>query len=480
MRIKFLSFIASFFMVSFVITSCLDNDNDIEYSPDATIHAFALDTIGYGVNYKFTIDQLGGLIYNEDSLPVHADTIINKILIKTLTTASGLVTMKNTEDLDSIVNINDSIDLTKYVNAPQEGKYLKFTVWAPDGLNKKEYSITVRMHRQIPDSLNWGKEPIASNPVNGAGKQKLVIANDKILLFTENSDKVYSVTIPAASTPVNPSNYGKNWEEYVAEIPEGAKISSIVSFLNNLYLVTADGEVYSSGDGLSWAKNEALSQAHTTDLIAGFSDNDGNNYKNIKGLAGIIEEDGKRYFNFTNEDATAWSDTKGDIVPNNFPISNLSADVYSTETGVLNAIVVGNTRVGLANDTATIVWASENGKSWYAMESYYNCPKLVDPSIIHYNNAFYICGKDETKGFEKFYVSPTLLVWNGVNSMFMLPGVVPAEEAPTISAANGFSGKLANYSMIVDRNHFIWMIGGNDINEIWRGRVNKLGFIIQE
>jgi hypothetical protein len=57
MKIKFLSFIASFFMVSFVITSCLDDDNNIEYSPDATIHAFALDTAGLG-SYKFTIDQL--------------------------------------------------------------------------------------------------------------------------------------------------------------------------------------------------------------------------------------------------------------------------------------------------------------------------------------------------------------------------------------------------------------------------------------
>ena len=44
-------------MVSFVITSCLDDDNNIEYSPDATIHAFALDTAGLG-SYKFTIDQL--------------------------------------------------------------------------------------------------------------------------------------------------------------------------------------------------------------------------------------------------------------------------------------------------------------------------------------------------------------------------------------------------------------------------------------
>ena len=112
MRIKFLSFIASFFMVSFVITSCLDDDNDIEYSPDATIHAFELDTI-YGISYKFTIDQQNGLIYNQDSLPVHADTIIDKILIKTLTTASGVITMKDKEERDSIININDSLDLRK-------------------------------------------------------------------------------------------------------------------------------------------------------------------------------------------------------------------------------------------------------------------------------------------------------------------------------------------------------------------------------
>ena len=110
MKIKFLSFIASFFMVSFVITSCLDDDNNIEYSPDATIHAFALDTAGLG-SYKFTIDQLSREIYNEDSLPVHADTIIDKILIKTLTTASGVVTMKDKSGNDSVLNINDSIDL---------------------------------------------------------------------------------------------------------------------------------------------------------------------------------------------------------------------------------------------------------------------------------------------------------------------------------------------------------------------------------
>ncbi|BDW74530.1 hypothetical protein BFINE_03250 [Bacteroides finegoldii DSM 17565] len=111
-------------MVSFVITSCLDDDNDIEYSPDATIHAFELDTI-YGISYKFTIDQQNGLIYNQDSLPVHADTIIDKILIKTLTTASGVITMKDKEGRDSIININDSLDLRKK---------LEIKVWSTEAL----------------------------------------------------------------------------------------------------------------------------------------------------------------------------------------------------------------------------------------------------------------------------------------------------------------------------------------------------------
>ena len=150
MRIKFLSFIASFFMVSFVITSCLDDDNNIEYSPDATIHAFSLDTIGYGITYKFTIDQQKGEIYNEDSLPVHADTIIDKILIKTLTTVSGVITMKNKADEDSIININDSIDLRNPI---------KIKVWSTEALagispdQTKEYTIEVRVHKHDPDSF---------------------------------------------------------------------------------------------------------------------------------------------------------------------------------------------------------------------------------------------------------------------------------------------------------------------------------------
>ena len=205
----------------------------------------------------------------------------------------------------------------------------------------------------------------------------------------------------------------------------------------------------------------------------------------------VVEINGEKYFSFAEKDATWEKDIdKLTAVPAEFPINNLSADVYATESGTLNAIVVGNTKDGLDNDTATVVWASEDGKSWIPMEipSNNNCPKLVDPSIIHYNDAFYICGKetkDDAKGFQKFYTSPTLLVWKGVDRMFMLPGILPPvkleggiTQHPSLHESS-FKGKEANYTMVVDRNHYIWMVGGQGIDKIWRGRVNKLGFLIQ-
>ncbi len=493
MRIKFLSIIASFFMVSFVITSCLDNDNDVNYSPDATIHAFELDTIGYGVNYKFTIDQISRLIYNVDSLPVNADTIINKILIKTLTTASGIVTMKDQSDQDSIVNINDSIDLLKYVNATKHNNFLVLKVWAPDMQTQNEYKVNIRMHTMIPDSLSWGDKPIASNPIGvTTEKQKFVTLGDEILLFTQNSNNVvYSTTIPAGS-PTDHLNYGQSWDLKNANLPEGADVTSIIRFDEKLYLL-ANNKVYNSTNGLAWAEDAVLnpSGATVSNLITSFSDSDGSNHKKINGIAGIVEINGKKYFSFAEKDATWEKDIdKLTTVPAEFPSNNLSADVYATESGILNAIVVGNTQdLDSKKDTATVVWASEDGKAWIPMEipSNNNCPKLVDPSIIHYNDAFYICGKenkDDAKGFQKFYTSPTLLVWKGVDRMFMLPGILPPVKleggvTQYPYSEYSFKGKEVNYTMVVDRNHYIWMVGGKGIDKIWRGRVNKLGFLIQ-
>ena len=251
MRIKFLSIIASFFMVSFVITSCLDDDNDIEYSPDATIHAFELDTIGYGISYKFTIDQQKGLIYNQDSLPVHADTIIDRILIKTLTTASGVVTMKDKAGRDSIINISDSLDLREK---------LEIKVWSTEALagiapdKVKTYTIDVRVHKHDPDSLSWGYVGKIDDEIKGA--QKTI----------KLKDEYFTYSMDGSSVKVHSSSDLSNWS--LQDATGLATLPNSILPLEKIILATADNQVYESTNGTTWTESNKFSGEVNTFISA--------------------------------------------------------------------------------------------------------------------------------------------------------------------------------------------------------------------
>ncbi len=445
MRIKFLSAIASLFIMSFAITACLDSDDNIEYSVDATIHAFSLDSV-FGKDYKFTIDQVRGEIYNLDSMPMNADTVINKILIDTLT-VTGFVTSKadTPNAQDTLINLQDSINFLGTMEKP-----LIFKVWTPDLAYTKEYKISVRIHRQDPDSLNWGK--ITDNPIKGI--QKAIMLGEYIFNFAEGDNK-YVYTTPWSD--------GKSWKQtQLVGMPENFKLSSLINFNSHLYITTEDGNVYHSANGTTWDKHSGLSTGNVENLIASFyTPNPSQNLTKIVGISGIIKgADGKLKFNMTDITGNKWDDeTTAKEVPDNFPLNSITSQVYSTKMNVLNAILVGNTKEGLSNDTLTAVWTSEDGKTWINITegSTFTCPKLQDPYIMKYGEAFYIFGK----GFEHFYTSPNLLVWTPIETKFLFP--------------KELRGKESDYSMVVDEKHFMWLMCSSP-SETWRGRLNRLGF----
>ena len=379
MRIKFLSFIASFFMVSFVITSCLDDDNNIEYSPDATIHAFALDTAGLG-SYKFTIDQLSREIYNEDSLPVHADTIIDKILIKTLTTASGVVTMKDKSGNDSVININDSIDLRED---------LTIKVWSTEALagispnQTKEYTIKVRVHQHDPDSLRWKYINEIDNQITG--EQKSIILGSEVLTYSVvgNELRVYKNSL---------TNFGNGVSQETVGLPEGQLPTSIVTFQFNrsitmLYATSAgDGHVYESADGINWGKSSMFGEGVEL-LLATLTNNDISRICYTKKGA-----DNQRYFYYQTNDIpqeTLDEAENGGKVPANFPTKNISYTVYESATNIKSVLLVGDTETAtLADDSeleTTIVWAYDGSKwvEFSTTSSVAYCPKYTQPSIIY-------------------------------------------------------------------------------------------------
>ena len=165
MRIKFLSVIVSFLIVSIAVSSCLDSDDNYEYSSDATVHAFGIDTI-HGKHYKFSIDQLNRRIFNKDSLPVGSDTIIDRILIDTFS-VNGWITSGS--PTDTLFNMADSVNLLPAMNKNNGG--MEFTIHAADGVTTRKYTLEIRVHLQDPDSLVWKEmTPFSNTAISGNQK----------------------------------------------------------------------------------------------------------------------------------------------------------------------------------------------------------------------------------------------------------------------------------------------------------------------
>lgn len=441
MRVKSPLIVLSILLGSLAVSSCLDSNEVTEFSSNATITSFGIDTI-HGVEYEFEIDQIKNLIYNRDSLPVGSDTIIDRTLITTLTTAGMAVT-----SADTLFNTEDSVNLLPAMNkSGEEG--MQFKVHAADGITTRTYTLQIRVHLQDPDSLVWKdmqKEGDVFSATATRGEQKAVILGNELLVYTAHNQLYYTS-----------SKVGEyQWHNAAVNgLPAGIQLSSILSYGNALYALTADThEVYTSADGRTWTPVTTL----------------GNRVKALIGevnglMSGIVEKDGQEYFDTFGSDTQTWSDTGLQPVPAGFPHSHLCATRQANGNGTVKTYIAGT-----ADDaaSATIPWCSEDGKLWVKLETVSAaCPLLSNPFIMYYGDRFYMLGGN----MEAIYSGLTGIAWYKTETKFLLPET--------------FKGKN-NYSIVVDptvnaddKRDFIWVVfGGNGAaNEVWRGRLNRLGF----
>ena len=458
MKLRVLNILASLFVAACVITSCLDDDSvEVEYSSDASITAFSivdsiityysattaegndttLSTAVIGSDYPFVIDQHSGQIYNADSLPVGTD--VSKVVVSITSDYYTFIVAET----DSVWEEGDSLDFTSPI---------QLKVMSQMGTYGKTYTAQINVHQQDPDSLAWTQ--LAGNFSTDIQAQKAVYANNTLYVFAEQDDQV---AMTCAST-----DDGRTWTALQAiDIPVKADYTSVMAWGEQLYIL-ADNTLYTSTNGINWTKVET-SQAIAKLLANVYTENE-------KRMIGVDEEG--RYIE--SADGIEWMTY--DALPSDFPTSNYSFAAYKLATNsALNRIVLLGASEAESSDTTTVAWTQLTGEQgWSDLltdKTAYACPRLENACMIHYNNQLYTFGGQGGKEtviepFSAIYASEDNgITWKAFTSKVMFPETF----GDLYEQADG------HYSCVVDDEHHIWVMW-SQTGEVWRGRINKLGF----
>lgn len=457
MKLRVLNIIFGMFMAACIATSCLDNDVvEYEYSSNASITGFSivdsivtqyetvidgkdttLSTAVIGTDYPFVIDQNEGLIYNMDSLPMGTD--ISKVVVNITADTYGIYIVAES---DSLWEEGDSLNFENPIY---------FKVIAETGVFGRRYKAQINVHQQDPDVLVWEKVENNINPNIQA--QKAIYFNGSIYVFTEQGSQT-------AVTMTNDPK-GKTWTALTEiDIPAKADYTSAMAWGKQLYIL-AEKKLYTSSNGINW--DEVETETSISKLLS-------NVYTESTQKLFAISAD--NYY-IESEDGINWVQHK--TMPNEFPIKNISSVTYTLDTNskIHRSVLIGENNI--ATDTTTIVWTKLNSeKEWIGLtfdNNTHACPKFKNSSLIHYNNKLYTFGGpgqyyEKLDAFDALYESND----NGISwQKSSEKEIFPEEFKNLYHKANG------NYSCVIDENQFIWIIWSQS-GEIWKGRINKLGF----
>lgn len=468
MRKNSLYLLIGLLAISFAFTSCLDDDDTTyELTSDAAITNFSIgdiamkdviktkdgskDSIVYynlsTVGYKFTIDQARGMIYNADSLPVGTD--ITKVTVDTLTLSYGYYVTYVKNGQDTVWTTTDSIDFTKPVT---------FKAYALNG-GIRQYQVKISVHRQDPDSLQWSRMEASGLEIPAGADHKAVCCQGRMYVFAQTS---------GGELQVNSSADGVIWDGWQTTSLTGeVKVTSVLA-LDDRFYILSDGKLYDSADGQDWL---VANDSRTFTQLFAASPKLGELYAVSESEILVLSKDGSVLGG------------RG-IIDDSFPKQNLSYMVSTTRAnGSIERLTLVGTRSS-DKDTTAVVWSKlSNEDSWtyypQASNNTLGCPKLKNLATIAYDGKLYAFGGDydipasqarpeDFKPFKYMYESVDGgLGWRPRTSKVMLP--------------EAFLNRSADFSYLVDDDDFIWIFWSpseqtENRTEVWRGKINRLGF----
>lgn len=447
--------------IALFLSSCLNSDEqDYEIPKDCQITTFSLksDSVPGLDTVKFVIDQVNGKIFNPDSMAY--GTVIEKVICS-ISVATGTYSVEVTQEAlpDSVFpwNMQDSLDFSKPV---------RFVTTAYDGIVKKTYQAQVNIHQVVPDSMSW--ELYADNVPGFPVKEQKVITwgnedDEYYYMYAQaaNASQEYSLRISSVSD-------ARGWtEQTLSGLPAGVvRFSQMTEYEDALYVPTTTGALYSSANGQEWTLVEQAQSVKA--LLGAVSSVADDRINQASFLATIVDNNGALYFAYMNKDKE-W--TMGDAVEDGFPVSGFgSLCSYSTGSKQNSlTVVAGKDKNGRLLNSA---WATMNGKQWIVLtdieSNYFEMREGV--MLSAYDDKFCLIGGigESNKAYKDIYFSND----NGVTWALSDTLTVMPENYK----ARGFA------SVQVDKEKYMYIFGGkensnsNDLNQIWKGRINRLGF----
>ena len=286
-------------------------------------------------NVFFSIDLTGARIFNADSLPY--GTKVSRLIPNITTSQASVVQIEFPRPgmTDSVVNyLTNSTDSIDFSNGP-----VKLRVKSENQLVERVYTINVNVHQVKPDSLMWDKMESGALSTSFAAIAESYTAcmGGKYYTLTSNSARTAYCMATTADPAEGP------W--VTADVTPGftPDITTLRATESALYILSTDGKLYESADGLNWTSTGQQFES----LIGGYEDQ----------LLCVRKDASGKYTHYTYPDMTA------SALDAAFPVKGASQPAsYTTPMGYTSSLVIvgGRTADGTLSSAA---WGFD-GTSW--------------------------------------------------------------------------------------------------------------------
>ena len=465
-----------------LMSSCLGGDKyEMEewMMHNAQIASFYLtcDSISGLDSVKFTIDQVNSKIYNVDSMPFRT-LIDHKVLVEMEADnpygVSSIIFIEQATG-DTVQSVLDSVDFSAPV-------IIKVTAY--DGLTEKIYEAKLNVHQVNPDTMVWEKYADIL-PGKTFQDMKVVSFNGFYYMYVvENSGyQLYRSDIRDMV----------NWDKLdLSGFPAQAKLSQMTAFDREMIVLSEAGILYCSEDGQEWTPVEV--EIPVKSLLGYLPANTISGRDDV--LCCIAEADGMLSFISIDKQRAV---TQGKEIPDAFPVSGFGQFDYETMYYPRLVIASGGDSKDMLSDKA---WTTMDGLTWTVLTNPHSVfSRREGAAVFYYDNCFFVVGgynesgkalkdlnfsKDQGISWLNTYIVTVYTEEEGDDEheyyyddakeqyyYYDERAYYPIDKE---YEARGFS------SVFIDKDNYILLFGGkatkdtNVLNEIWRGRINRLGF----